>query len=145
MIPKISIIIVSTVAKLRNSGVYAECDISARSLKAQMKYADKIGARYTLILGDSADSILEQGLLWMESIKNDEAQRTYARNPHELARVMEVETRITVGEMFLHACRIKLKTDKMDLPKGTYVFNHLEGSEVKTEYREKEYWLKHKV
>ena len=41
------------VSKLRNSGVYAECDISARSLKAQMKYADKIGARYTLILGDS--------------------------------------------------------------------------------------------
>lgn len=88
------------------------------------------------------DSILEQGLRWMESIKNDEAQRTYARNPHELARLMEVETRITVGEMFLHACRIKLKTDKMDLPKGTYVFNHLEGNEVKTEYREKEYWLK---
>ena len=88
------------------------------------------------------DSILEQGLCWMESIKNDEAQRTYARNPHELARVMEVETRITVGEMFLHACKIKLNTDKMDLPKGTYVFNHLEGNEVKTEYREKEYWLK---
>ncbi len=41
------------VARLRNNGVYAECDISARSLKAQMKYADKIGARYTLILGDS--------------------------------------------------------------------------------------------
>ena len=41
------------VSSLRNNGVYAECDISARSLKAQMKYADKIGAKYTLILGDS--------------------------------------------------------------------------------------------
>ena len=41
------------VNELRASGVYAECDISARSLKAQMKYADKIGAKYTLILGDS--------------------------------------------------------------------------------------------
>jgi histidyl-tRNA synthetase len=41
------------VSRLRSNGVYAECDISARSLKAQMKYADKIGARYTLILGDS--------------------------------------------------------------------------------------------
>lgn len=41
------------VSSLRNKGVYAECDISARSLKAQMKYADKIGAKYTLILGDS--------------------------------------------------------------------------------------------
>ena len=43
----------SIVAKLRGENIYAECDISARSLKAQMKYADKIGAKYTLILGDS--------------------------------------------------------------------------------------------
>ncbi len=41
------------VSKLRTKGIYAECDICARSLKAQMKYADKIGAEYTLILGDS--------------------------------------------------------------------------------------------
>ncbi len=38
---------------LRNSGVYAESDLVGRSLKAQMKYADKIGAAYTLIIGDS--------------------------------------------------------------------------------------------
>ncbi len=43
----------SIVNDLRKDGYYAECDISARSLKAQMKYADKIGARYTLIIGDS--------------------------------------------------------------------------------------------
>lgn len=41
------------VSRLRARGIYAECDICARSLKAQMKYADKIGAKYTLILGDS--------------------------------------------------------------------------------------------
>ncbi|MBO5287284.1 MAG: histidine--tRNA ligase [Clostridia bacterium] len=41
------------VSRLRENGLYAECDISQRSLKAQMKYADKIGARYTLIIGDS--------------------------------------------------------------------------------------------
>jgi len=39
--------------KLRNIGIYAECDNVGRSLKAQMKYADKIGAEYTLIIGDS--------------------------------------------------------------------------------------------
>ncbi len=39
--------------RLRKSGVYAECDIVGRSLKAQMKYANKIGASYTLIIGDS--------------------------------------------------------------------------------------------
>ena len=41
------------VAKLRREGVYAEYDLVARSLKAQMKYADKINAKYTLIIGDN--------------------------------------------------------------------------------------------
>ena len=41
------------VSGLRASGVNAECDIMSRSLKAQMKYADKIAARYVLILGDA--------------------------------------------------------------------------------------------
>ncbi len=39
--------------RLRRSGVFCECDVVGRSLKAQMKYANKIGAAYTLILGDS--------------------------------------------------------------------------------------------
>ena len=39
--------------RLRKDGKYAECDIVGRSLKAQMKYANKIGAEYTLIIGDS--------------------------------------------------------------------------------------------
>ena len=37
----------------RSEGKYVECDIVGRSLKAQMKYANKIGAKYTLIIGDS--------------------------------------------------------------------------------------------
>lgn len=39
--------------RLRRGGKHAECDIVGRSLKAQMKYANKIGAAYTLIIGDS--------------------------------------------------------------------------------------------
>ena len=39
--------------RLRREGHIVECDIVGRSLKAQMKYANKIGARYTLIIGDS--------------------------------------------------------------------------------------------
>ena len=54
------------VSNLRKNGVYAECDISARSLKAQMKYADKIGALYTLILGDSE---LECGKAQLKNMK----------------------------------------------------------------------------
>lgn len=30
----------------------------------------------------------------------------------------------------------------MELPKGTYVFNRLEGDEVKSSFREPQYWLK---
>ncbi len=41
------------VERLRRNGVYAECDTVGRSLKAQMKYANKLGADYTLIIGDS--------------------------------------------------------------------------------------------
>ena len=39
--------------RLRQSGSFVECDVVGRSLKAQMKYANKIGAAYTLIIGDS--------------------------------------------------------------------------------------------
>ncbi len=39
-------------AGLRAVGVHAEYDVVGRGLKAQMKYANKIGARYTMVLGD---------------------------------------------------------------------------------------------
>ena len=39
--------------RLRRTGAFVECDLVGRSLKAQMKYANKIGADYTLILGDN--------------------------------------------------------------------------------------------
>ena len=35
------------------SGIRAESDVVGRSLKSQMKYADKIGAAYTVIIGDN--------------------------------------------------------------------------------------------
>lgn len=37
---------------LRKAGIQAEVDLMNRSLKAQMKFASKIGARFTLVLGD---------------------------------------------------------------------------------------------
>ena len=39
-------------ADLRSAGISAERDYLKRSVKAQMKYADKIGAKYTMVLGD---------------------------------------------------------------------------------------------
>ena len=40
-------------AELKRTGIYAEFDAVGRSLKAQRKYADKIGAAKVLILGDT--------------------------------------------------------------------------------------------
>ncbi|MBO5649422.1 MAG: histidine--tRNA ligase [Clostridia bacterium] len=57
----------SIVTRFRADGKWAESDIVGRSLKAQMKYADKIGARYTLILGDNELAAGEAQLKNMET------------------------------------------------------------------------------
>lgn len=44
--------VLKLVFDLRNQGISAEYDLNARSVKAQMKYADKIGAGYTVVVGD---------------------------------------------------------------------------------------------
>ncbi|MGN0804400.1 MAG: histidine--tRNA ligase [Candidatus Coproplasma sp.] len=41
----------SVVNALRCNGITAECDLMGRSVKAQFKYADKIGAKYVTVLG----------------------------------------------------------------------------------------------
>ena len=57
------------VEKLRRDGIYAECDIVGRSLKAQMKYANKLNAAYTLILGDSE---IEAGCAQLRNMESGE-------------------------------------------------------------------------
>ncbi len=37
---------------LRKAGMYAEFDVVGRGLKAQMKYANKLGARFSIVLGN---------------------------------------------------------------------------------------------
>ncbi|HAN20566.1 MAG: histidine--tRNA ligase [Clostridiales bacterium GWF2_36_10] len=41
------------VDSLRNKGIIAETDLCSRSLKAQMKYADKTGVRFVMVIGDN--------------------------------------------------------------------------------------------
>ena len=43
----------SLAAEMRRAGVSAECDHMGRSLKAQFKYADKIGAKYVAAIGET--------------------------------------------------------------------------------------------
>lgn len=40
------------VTELQRCGIMAACDLCSRGLKAQMKYANKIGAAFTVVLGD---------------------------------------------------------------------------------------------
>lgn len=44
---------VRLLADLRQAGVRAVGDVMGRGLKAQMRYADRIGALYTVVIGDS--------------------------------------------------------------------------------------------
>ena len=55
--------------RLRREGKYAECDVVGRSLKAQMKYANKKGAKYTLIIGESE---VESGKAQLRNMENGE-------------------------------------------------------------------------
>ena len=55
--------------RLRRDGKYAECDVVGRSLKAQMKYANKKGAKYTLIIGDSE---VEAGVAQLRDMESGE-------------------------------------------------------------------------
>ncbi|MCL2702248.1 MAG: histidine--tRNA ligase [Defluviitaleaceae bacterium] len=43
---------VKLVQNLRKNGIPAEFDLLGRSVKAQMKYADKLGAAYAIVIGD---------------------------------------------------------------------------------------------
>ncbi len=60
---------VQIVSSLRQEGVYAECDVVGRSVKAQMKYAGKIGAKFTMVLGDSE---LESGKALLKNMETGE-------------------------------------------------------------------------
>ena len=69
---------------LWKSSVQAACDVNARGLKAQMKYADKIGAKYCLVLGDDE---LAAGKAELKNMKTGEKKKislgykTEATNP----------------------------------------------------------------
>ena len=56
-------------AQLRKDGISAQSDVMGRSLRAQMKYADKIHARFTVVIGDNE---LEQGEAVLKNMKSGE-------------------------------------------------------------------------
>lgn len=57
--------------QLRCNDIYCIKDIMGRSVKAQMKYADKLGVRYSLILGDNE---IESNKAQLRDMKNSEVK-----------------------------------------------------------------------
>jgi histidyl-tRNA synthetase len=57
----------SLAGNLRAEGFEAEFELGKRSVKAQMKYADKLGFGYTLVLGDNE---LEQGKATLRNMRS---------------------------------------------------------------------------
>jgi histidyl-tRNA synthetase len=70
---------------LRGACCNAHCDITGRSVKAQMRFADKIGARYSLIIGESE---LERGSATLKNMESKEANEV-GLNAGEIAEFLQ--------------------------------------------------------
>ena len=59
----------SLVRKLRNEGLRAEMDLMARNFKGQFKFADRLNAKYTVVIGDNE---LNEGKLAIKTMATSE-------------------------------------------------------------------------
>jgi hypothetical protein len=87
-------------------------------------------------------ALSNHGLMWLDSIKKHELQMTYARNPHELARVMEAESRVTVAEIYLYLCLANFRANDANVSKEQLMYNKLIDGELITTFKENGWWLK---
>ena len=71
------------VENLREAGIYAEKDIMGRSLKAQLKYADKKQAKFVITIGDNE---IETGKASLKNMATGEVEEI---NLNEIASVMK--------------------------------------------------------
>lgn len=100
-----------------------------------------------------SEEILKTGLNWLESIRESEAANACARNPHELMRIVECLSRITVGEMIMHATLARkasskpLQLNRLDYPDmdppewGKFITTRMENGEVRIGEQPFDYWL----
>ena len=66
--------------ELRNAGIRAEIDTRERNLRGQMKYANKLGAAYTVVIGDDEVSSGELTLKNMETSEQTKVRREELAN-----------------------------------------------------------------
>ncbi|MBQ6878072.1 MAG: histidine--tRNA ligase [Oscillospiraceae bacterium] len=88
---KASIEAANLVNSLRAEGFKAECDLCGRSVKAQMKYADKIGAKLSCIIGDSE---LEAGKVKIKNMGDGSSEEV------ELDELIEYVYEVGLGDVY---------------------------------------------
>jgi succinate dehydrogenase/fumarate reductase flavoprotein subunit len=100
-----------------------------------------------------SEELLKTGLIWLKEIREGEATTVYARTPHELMRVLECFSILTVGEMIMHASLARkassnalnfYRTDypEVDPPEWKkYITIRLEDEKVKTGDISLDYYL----
>jgi succinate dehydrogenase/fumarate reductase flavoprotein subunit len=99
------------------------------------------------------EETLRMGLRWLNSVRESEGARVYARNPHELARTLECFSRLTIGEIIMQASLAReassqcLNFQRIDYPAvdppewNKFVTTRLENGEVKAGELPFNYWL----
>ncbi|MBQ8975722.1 MAG: hypothetical protein IJ072_08400, partial [Oscillospiraceae bacterium] len=71
-----------------------------------------------------------------------EMKMTFARNPHELTRVLECESRVTIGEIYLHLGLANIEAAQRGIPKEMQMFTKLVDGERVLSFKEDKWWLK---
>ena len=74
----------SLVHELRTAGLGADQTFTGRSMKSQMKQADRSGAAYALIVGEDE---LQAGTVSIKSLRSDEPQQTVSRDDLTLSLI----------------------------------------------------------
>lgn len=64
-------------AELRRAGISADTDHANRSIKAQFKYADKVGARFVVVVGSNE---MESGVYTVKDMQNSSSEEVAAQS-----------------------------------------------------------------
>jgi succinate dehydrogenase/fumarate reductase flavoprotein subunit len=95
--------------------------------------------------------VMELGLWWLNSIRENELASTAAANPHDLGKILDCDFRLTVGELMLReslafeASSPRLGLNRLDCPedgdnRGYYVALTLKDGEPVVEHLPYFYW-----
>lgn len=91
---KASVMAARLSANIRTEGFEALYDLNGRSLKKQMVYADKIGAKFTCVLGDSE---VESGIIRLKNMVNGNITEISAENIVE--EIYKITTEVAVANL----------------------------------------------